>query len=127
MSKRVLKIIAEAMKSMGIEYDFLTYKKKPIVYPYFVGTYSEPEPLTEDGLQEATFTLDGFSRGAHIALEDAKERIEQYFDRIEGHTTVADDGSVAVVFYAGALPVDTGDAELKRIQINLHVKEWKVN
>lgn len=127
MSKLVLKTISNAMKSMGIEYDFLTYKKKPIVYPYFVGTYTETEPTTEDGLQETTFVLDGFSRGEFLALEDAKERIEQYFDRVTGYTAVADNGSVAVVFYAGSFPVDTGDAELKRIQINLHVKEWKVN
>ena len=127
MSKHVLKTISNAMKSMGIEYDFLTYKKKPIVYPYFVGTYTETEPTTEDGLQETTFVLDGFSRGEFLALEDAKERIEQYFDRVTGYTAVADNGSVAAVFYAGSFPVDTGDAELKRIQINLHVKEWKVN
>lgn len=34
--------------------------------------------------------------------------------------------SCVAVFYDSAFPVPTGDGELKRIQINLSIKEWKV-
>ena len=127
MSKQVLKIVSDAMESMGIEYDFVTYKKHPVVYPYFVGQYTETEPVTEDGLQETTFMLTGFTRDSWLTLENAKEKIENYFNQVSGKTAITDRGSAVAVFYNGSLIVPTGDAELKSIQINLNVKEWKVN
>ena len=126
MSKQVLKIVSAGMEAMNLEYDFGTYKKKPIVYPYFVGDYTEQEPTTEDGLQESTFMLTGFHRGEWLSLEDAKEKIEKYFNKVGGRRIITDNGSAVVIFYAGALVVSTGDDDLKSIQINLHVKEWKV-
>ena len=127
MSKQVLKIVSDGMKAMGIEYGFGTYKKKPIVYPYFVGEYTEREAMTEDGLQESTFMLNGFTRGSWIGLEEAKEAIENYFDTVSGLTLIAENGNGICISYAGALIVPTGDAELKRIQINLRIQEWKGN
>ncbi len=124
MSKQVLKIISDAMNSLGLEYDFGTYKKNPVVYPYFVGEYQETEPMTEDGLQETAFLLSGFHRGEWQTLEEAREKIEKYFGC--GGKTVITDHSVVAVFYAGTLIVPTGDAELIKIQVNLNIKEWKV-
>ena len=126
MMKETLKIISDAMESLGIEYDFGTYKKERVVYPYFVGEYNETESFTEDGLQESTFLLNGFTRGAWLDLENAKEKIQGYFDKVGGNTVITEDGSGVAVFYAVAQIVPTGDAELKRIQINLSIKEWKV-
>ena len=126
MSKRVLKIVSDAMQALGIEYGLGTYAGNPIVYPYFVGEYTETEPMTEDGLQESTFLLTGFSRDSWLTLENAKERIQDYFDKVSGKVVMADDGSAVAVFYAYALIVPTGDAELKSIQIQLSVKEWSV-
>lgn len=126
MSKRVLKIVSEAMQALGIAYGLGTYAGNPFVYPYFVGEYTETEPMTEDGLQESTFLLTGFSRDSWLTLENAKERIQDYFDKVSGKVVMADDGSAVAVFYAYALIVPTGDAELKSIQIQLSVKEWSV-
>ena len=127
MSKNTLKIISDAMSALGLEYSFGRYDKKPVVYPYFVGEYQETESVTEDGLQESTFLLTGFSRDTWLALEDAKEKIELYFNRVSGKTVITDNGSAVAVFYAHSLIIPTGDAELKRIQINLKIKEWTVN
>lgn len=126
MSKQVLKIISDDMASLGLEYDFGTYKKSPVVYPYLVGEYQETEPMTEDGLQETTFLLTGFNRGAWLALEEVIEKIEKYYG-YGGKTVMADNGSAVAIFYAGTMIVPTGDAELTKIQINLNIKEWKVN
>ena len=126
MSKQVLKIVSDAMTELGIEYGFGVYEGNPIAYPYFVGEYTETEPYTEDGLQEITFLLTGFTRDSWLTLEDAKERIENYFNQVSGKTVIADNGSAVAIFYANSLIVPTGDAELKSIQINLHIKEWKV-
>lgn len=126
MSKNALKIISDAMDDLKITYGFGTLDGH-VSYPYFVGEYTENEPMTEDGLQEATFLLTGFSRDEWITLEDAREAIERKFNRVSGETVMADDGSAVAIFYAGAIIVPTGNGELKSIQINLNIKEWKVN
>ena len=127
MSKQVLKIISNAMTDLGLEYGFGVYSGDPVVYPYFVGEYTETESTTEDGLQETSFLITGFSRESWQALEDAKERIENFFNQVSGKTVITDKGSAVAIFYAGSMIVPTGDAELKSIQINLSIKEWKVN
>lgn len=127
MSITSLKIVADSMKALGLNYGFVEYAANPVVYPYWVGEYQETESFSESGLQEATFILTGFSRDSWLTLEQEKEKIERYFNRIGGKTVIADNGSAVAIFYANALIVPTGDAELKRIQINLSIKEWKVN
>jgi hypothetical protein len=124
MTKAALKIISDAMQEMNLAYALGRFNGK--ADPYFVGEYQETESFTEDGLQESTFLLTGFSRGSWLTLEEAKERIEIFFNRVGGKTVIADNGSAVAVFYAHSLIVPTNDAELKRIQINLNIKEWKV-
>lgn len=126
MTTKPLSIVSNAMKALGLEYGFGSYGKKPIVYPYFVGEYTESAPLNEDGLQTATIMLTGFHRGKCLDLETAKAKIEDYFDKVSGKTVMADDGSAVAIFYENTLIVPKEDAELKSIQINLSVQEWSV-
>lgn len=127
MSKAALKIISDAMRSLGLNYDFPEWNGSP-VYPYFTGEYSEIPSQSENGMQETSFLLTGFARGkdAWLDLEDAKEKISDYFGRIGGQTLITDGGSAVVVLYENALVIPTGNAELKRIEINLTIKEWRV-
>lgn len=127
MSIAALKIISDAMHSLGINYDFPEWDGTP-VYPYFVGEYSEVASTNEDGMQETSFLLTGFARGkeAYVALEEAKEKISDYFSKVGGYTVIADNGSAVAVFYSHSLVIPSGDAELKRIEINLTIKEWSV-
>ena len=126
MTTKPLSIVSNAMKALGLEYGFGSYGKKPIVYPYFVGEYTESAPLNEDGLQTATIMLTGFHRGKWLDLETAKAKIEDYFDKVSGKTVMADDGSAVAIFYENTLIVPKEDAELKSIKINLSVQEWSV-
>ena len=121
----VLNVINSAMTELGLNYAFIEWKGEP-AYPQFVGEYQEVPSTTEDGLKDSTFTLTGVTRGSWLELEQAKEKIEKHFNRVSGKTVIADNGSAVAVFYAQSLVVPTGDAELKRIEINLDVKEWKV-
>ena len=130
MSKAALKIISEAMESMELKYGFMEYRisgPDPLPKTYFTGEYQETESFSEDGLQETQFILNGFSREPWIRLEDAKEKIRKYFNNVTGKTVITDEGSAVAVFYGNSLVIPTGDAELKRIQINLTIKEWSVN
>ncbi len=127
MSKAVLKIIDDSMKEIGINYEYMEWTSPP-VYPYFTGEYQETPSMNEDGMQETQFILNGFARGkgAFLTLENAKEQIERYFPQVGGRL-VSTEKSVVAIFYANTLAnLPTGDAELKRIQINLTIKEWKV-
>lgn len=126
MTTKGLNIISEAMEALGLNYAFMEWTGKP-KYPYFVGEYQEITPTNETGMQETTFLLTGFSRDSWLALEDAKESIRDYFNKVSGKTVIAEDGSAVAIFYANSFVLPTGDAELKKIQINLDVKEWSVN
>lgn len=124
MGKAFLNVVKESMKDMGFNYKYMEYPSPP-VYPYFTGEYQEVVSPAEDGVKEIQFILNGFARGenAFLELENAKERIEEYFPQVDGRL-VSTEKSVVAIFYANTLAnLPTRDAELKRIQINLTVKE----
>ena len=122
MTAEGLKFIAGKLKTAGIPYCFEEWTK-PVQYPYFVGEYTEEEPLYEDGQSSSTFILTGTARGSWLELERAKEAVRRIFPDT-GVSAVLDRIGIAV-FYASSMPVPTGTDELKRIQINLKVKEWR--
>lgn len=120
MRTSTLTYIGNILKSLELPYAFMEWKRQP-PKTYFVGEYHEPESPEEDGEQDITFMLTGFTRGTWLDLERHKQTIESKIDR----TAILDDGTGVAVFYAGAEPVPTGDAELKKIQINLKIIEFK--
>lgn len=122
MTSAVLSLIDQKMAEIGINYEFGVWTSE-LVYPYFVGTYTESSSTTEDGKQETAFLLDGFTTGTWLDLENAKAKIENCFSN---YTAILENHSGVAVLYENALPVPTGDANLKRIQINLTIKEWSV-
>lgn len=130
MTKAALGVIAKHMENMGLKYMLSEYKVKPseegLPDTYFVGEYQEIEPMNEDGMDETAFILTGFSRAGINALEDAKEKIEACFPRTEGKVVKTGNGSVVAVFYANCFHLPTGNTEIKKMQINLTIKEWKV-
>ena len=125
MTKEIRKIISDSMESLGLNYEFMEWTSE-IRYPYFVGEYGETQQSTEDGLQESSFILTGYTRGTWLSLEEIKELIQAYFDAVNGHTEITASGSGVAIFYSNSFAVPTGDAALKKIQINLTIKEWKV-
>ena len=127
MTTAVLNFISDAMESKGIPYEFMEFTS-PIadLQSYWVGEYSEAPPNAEDGMQETQLILTGTGRGSWWNLEKEKAKIEELFPADRGRTAILDNGSGVAVFYGNAFPVPTGDESLKRLQINLTVKEWKV-
>lgn len=117
------------MEEMGLNYAFMEYIVEPgnsFPKTYFVGEYQELEGTNEDGESNAIFILTGFSRENWIKMEEAKGKIKRYFPQTTGKTAVTESGSVVAVFYANSLPILVENDELKKIQINLTIKEWKV-
>ena len=124
MSISALKFISEKLERLKIPYAFEEWTANEVPDPYFVGEYNEVESTEreENGDQETTFILTGTGRKG-FGLEQAKEIIENNITE----TAILPNGNGIAVFYSNSFPVPTGDAELKRIQINLTIKEWRVN
>jgi len=93
--------------------------------PYWTWEYMESPSmsLTENGYQESTVIVRGYTRGEWLQLEEGKEKIEKAC----GVTAILKDGTGVAVSYDSAMVVPTGDARLKSIKINLIIQEWKVN
>ena len=127
MSVNVLSAVKKGMKDAGLNYQFFEWKGESIPEKYWTGEYQELDPLNEDGMHETSFVLVGHCWGSRLELEKDKEKIQKIFPQCGGYKAIADDGSAVAIFYAGCLAnVPTGDANIKRMEVNLTVKEWKV-
>ena len=120
----VMRIIADAMEALGLAYDFEEYGGE-VTGPYWVGHYAETTPTTEDGLQEADFTLTGTTRGTWLELQSAVDAIRAKFPSVSGLHGVTAGGTGYAIFYASSVTVPTDVADLKRIETTLNVKYWR--
>lgn len=118
-----LKFINEQMTAIAVPYEFGEWSSD-ITYPYFVGEITEEPTMTEDGFEESTLLLTGFHRGGFVDLLRFNRQIKGHFHPIYGLRGKTDSGAIAV-FFDGSFIVPTGEADLKKIQINLKIKEWK--
>lgn len=126
MTNKALDVIEKEMKTLGLNYAFMGWEGKP-KHPYWIGEFQEIEPYDESGQHDSSFILTGYTRGLWNDLISGREKIKECFNMVTGKTVIAEDGSAVAVFYSSSTPVRTGDAELKKLQINLDVKEWSVN
>lgn len=118
-----LNFISEQMTLLAVPYEFGEWQSK-VIYPYFVGEITEEPTTSEDGLEESTMLLTGFHRGDFVDLEEIKQKIKKHFDPICGLMGETESGAI-IVYYDGAFYIPSGEASLKKIQINLKIKEWK--
>ena len=118
-----LGFITNCFAELGIPYEFMEWTQK-VSFPFFVGEYSENEPLNEDGLEEGMFLLTGTTTNNYMELESVKEQIKNYFGH-DGITAILESGSAIAISYSTAFPIPTGEDGLRRIQINLNIKEWR--
>lgn len=121
-----LQFINEQMDILSVPYELNEWTSE-VQYPYCVGEFTEEPTMTEDGFEQSTLLLNCFNRGSEgvlLGLEKIKAKIKKHFNSIYGLRAETESGSIAV-YYGGAFYVPTNEADLKRIQINLIIKEWK--
>ena len=124
MQIATLAYIDNLMQSMGIPYAFVEWTED-VPETYFVGSYLENPSITleENGHQETTFILRGWTGGSWMNLETYQGKIEKNMMK----TAILDDGTGVAIFYESAIPVPTYVEGWKSIKINLKIQEWKVN
>lgn len=121
MTLESLKYLNDQLSSI-INYSLIEWAQE-VVYPYWVGEYNEVEMVDEDGMQETTFILTGTTKGTWTDLENDKRKIKELF---KNQTAILPNGNGIAIFYQNSLLVPVEDMDLKRIQINLEIKEWEV-
>ena len=115
--------ISNQMDFLSVPYETEEWTDK-ITYPYCVGDFSEEEPMTEDGAEQSTCMVTMFQRGSYVEMEIIKEKIKKHFNKTYGLRAQTNSGTIAV-FYAGAFYIPSGEKDLKKMQINLRIQEWK--
>jgi len=118
-----LNVISQELEKLNIHYQFGRWQND-IVYPYFVGECDAKEFVSENNYQEGTCFLNGFSRKDLLELMQLSEKIKKHFADFR---TITEGGSGISITVAAFSVIPQEDAELKRIQITLNIKEWSVN
>ena len=119
----VLQFMNAQMDSLAIPYEFGEWTSA-VSYPYTVGECTEVPVMVEDGSEEHSFILTVFHRGQYMALEEIKEKLKKHFHPVHGLRAAVEGGTIAA-FYGGAFYIPTGEADLKKLQVNLTIKTWK--
>lgn len=126
MTVESLNLIDNILSENGINYEFGQWSTSPVPSPYFIGEFSDLETSDEDGMQQSVFIMTGTSNNSWLELMEAKEKIEELFPSTVGMIVTIANGSAVAIFFDTSSDIPTDTMELKRIQINLTVKEWKV-
>lgn len=120
-----LKFINEQMGIIAVPYEFDAWTSEIIPNLYFVGEITESPTMTESGFEESTMLLTGFCRGKMIDLLTAMEKIKSHFSPVHGLRVTTSSGSTIAAFFDGYFSIPSGEADLKKIQINIKIYEWK--
>ena len=124
MSIAALTFIADLLESIGIPYAFGRWEDEP-PDRYWVGSCIEPESLTRDenGKQDTTLILQGYTRAGWLKLFQDKEKIEKHASQ----TAILPDGTGIAVSYESGEVVPVGDSDIVSMKVNLEIQEWRVN
>lgn len=121
MKAETLAYINKTLTESGIVYAFSRLNGE-IPESYWIGEYTETESDNEDGMTESDFILTGTTDQSWIRLQNEKEFIERL---LNGKTLILESGMGITINYDRSLIIPTETEELKRIQLNFSVKEWR--
>lgn len=123
--EKVLAFINEQLNTiLEIPYEFMEWTDDKVPGQYWVGELSDTPTNTEDGKEEFTLLLTGTTRGKWLDLVQTESKVKEHFPSVYGLRTEKD-GITIVATYSKSFPVPTGEADLKRMQINIDIKTWK--
>lgn len=121
MSEEALSWLNALLEGMEINYEYGVWSTHPVPFPYFVGEKDEDPTESEDGMQQCDFMLTGTGQSL-LELEKAKNKIKLLNDT----RAILANGSGVAIFYDGAYAVPIDEANMRRMQVNLQIKEWRI-
>ena len=126
MIEAILGVIKDEMNIIDVPYAFMRWTSSTTPERYWIGEYTQTTTETEDGYEEYNILLTGTTKNSWREMLQDVAKIKEHFSPIGGLPKRTDKG-VVVVYYDNSFPVPTGEADLKRIQVNLRIKAWKGN
>ncbi len=115
--------IEQELRKISVPYEFGQWTKA-VKYPYFVGELGQDNITAEDGVIETAFILNGWNRGKTLDLEVIKEKVMKHFNPIYGLRIPTETGAL-IITYESVNYIPQNDSDLKKIEINLKITEWK--
>ena len=109
---------------LNIPYEFMEWTDD-IPETFWIGEYQEIESVNEDGAEECNFTLTGNTKGGFYNLEKVKERLKNLLG-CDGISDIMDSGSGIAISYVTAYPIPSVEFGIKRLEITLRIKVWRV-
>lgn len=119
MENELLKAFQTALNSLGVEVRFRTYKGAK--YPYMTYEYYETNVTHEDGRTDGELLCEIWTRNKFEELIDIKEKLKEFFKQ----KNIMIGNNVYHFDYASSTPDETGDAELKKLQVGIATHYWK--
>ncbi len=119
MSKVLLAQFKKALDSLGIESALLVYAGKK--YPYMTYEYTETDVTHEDGGTAGEILCEIWTRNTFAELVDVQEKLKKYFKQ----KNISVNNDVYHFDYATCSFEETGDSELKKMQVSITTKFWK--
>ncbi len=118
----LLKVFAEAMKELEINYDFMEWKTTPVPYPYFVGQYFVDNFVAENNQTEGQLLLVGWDRNeSFINLIDIEIELKRYFSDYR----YSENGTSVSINYVGSNSEHYDGDELKKIEMRFDFYLWE--
>lgn len=113
----VLTVLKNEFDSMNIPYTFDEWDRE-IELPQFIGEISEVPTTDEDGKNEYSFILTGYATSYSELFTFAEQLRNKYkipyiVDKV-------------VIKYDNMTTIDNGTEDLKQIQVNLTIKDWRM-
>ena len=124
MTIESLGFINSCLGELGISYEFMEWTSTPIPETYWVSEYTETESMNEDGSEESTFILTGTTKKKYFELESVKQKLKEAFP-VYGKKAILESGSGIVIMYSDSYPVPSNQEGVRRLQVNLKIKEWR--
>lgn len=118
MEDVLLTTFQSELVALGIDGAFRLYKGTK--YPYLTYEYFENNVTHEDGGTEGELLCEIWTRGAFADLIGIKEKLKKHFKQL----FIKVGNNVYYFDFASASPDETGDAELKKLQVNITTKYW---
>lgn len=126
MIETILGVIKDEMNIIDVPYAFMRWTSNTTPERYWIGEYTQTTTDTEDGYEEYNILLTGTTKNSWWEMLQDVAKIKEHFSPIGGLPKRTVKG-VVVVYYDNSFPVPTGEADLKRTQVNLRIKAWKGN
>lgn len=118
----LLKVFAEAMNELNINYDFMEWKTTPVPYPYFVGQYFIDNYVAESGLTEGQILLVGWDRNNSFKnLVDIDNKVKHYFRE---YKKVVNNKSMNINYFQSNSEYAESN-NLRKIEIRLDFSLWE--